>query len=375
TVTLWDAGEFIVAARTLGIPHPPGTPLFVLLGNAWGQVVALGEYAWRLNLMSATFSAAGAGCLFLVAHEVLREEAPVLRLGGAAAAAVLSAFTVTAWQNSNETEVYMVATFSIAAVAWLCLRWRAARGTPRAAHLLLLIVYLLALSIGNHLMALLVGPAVAAFLVHTLRTAPAADPGERRVEWSEAVTVMVLWVALVAAGLGHTTLLVLSGLALAAAVVYAAGARAALFPLVAVVVAAVGVSTYAFLYIRSGLDPVLDMADPETWQSLLSVIRREQFDPRQPWDHPLLRVNPDHRIRTPLIFLQQIVNYVQYFDWQWAAGIMRGVPAGLTPRIVFTVLFAGLGIVGLGTLRRRDRPAYTLLLVLWLITGIGLVVY
>ena len=370
-VTLWDAGEFIVAAKTLGIPHPPGTPLFVLLGHVWGQVLALGEYAWRLNLMSATFSAAGAGCLFLVAHEVLRHEGRTLRTGGAAAAALLAGFTFTAWQNSNETEVYMVATFTIAAVLWLCLRWRATRGTERAPHLLLLVVYLLALSIGNHLMALLVGPAVAVFLWHVLRTAPAADPVERRVEWAEAGTVAALWVLLLGAGLGKTSFLVVGGLAFVAAVAYAITARAQLFPVVALIVAALGVSTYAFLYIRSGLDPVLDMADPETWRSLVSVIRREQFDPRGPLENPVNRAD----LRTPLIFLQQLANYFQYFDWQWAASIMRDVPAGLTPRLFFTLLYGGLGVVGLDTLRQRDRSIGALLGMLWLITGLGLVVY
>ena len=66
TVTFWDAGEFIAASRILGIPHPPGTPLFVMLGHVWGTVVPIGEYAFRLNLMSAFFSSLAAGALFLV---------------------------------------------------------------------------------------------------------------------------------------------------------------------------------------------------------------------------------------------------------------------------------------------------------------------
>ena len=160
TVTLWDAGEFITASKVLGVPHPPGTPLFVLVGHVWADLVRIGQYAWRLNLMSACFSASGAGCLFLAAHRLLDGEDRILRVGGAAAAAILSAFAFTEWQNSNETEVYTFATFSIAAICWLCLRWRDVRGTPRAPHILLLIVYIAALSIGNHLLALLVGPAV-----------------------------------------------------------------------------------------------------------------------------------------------------------------------------------------------------------------------
>ena len=375
TVTLWDAGEFIVAAHTLGIPHPPGTPLFVLLGNVWGKVLALGEYAWRLNLMSATFSAAAAGCLFLVLHEVLRGEERVLRLGSAAAGALLAAFTFTAWQNSNETEVYMVATFSIAAIAWLCLRWRAARGTPRAPHLLLLVVYLLALSIGNHLMALLVGPAVVAFLWHALRTSPASTPVERQSEWSEAGAVATIWVVLVGTGLGSTRLIVVGGVLFALALVFAVKARAPVFPLVTVAVAAVGVSTYAFLYIRSGLDPALDMADPETWDRLLSVIRREQYPARGLFDDPRFLPGPENPGRSAALFVQQFANYLQYFDWQWAASIARWETAGLTGRLPITLLFAALGVQGLRFLRERDRSVFTLLFMLWLITGVGLVLY
>ena len=165
TVTFWDAGEFIAAARTLGIPHPPGTPLFVMIAHAWGLVVPLGEFAYRTNLLSALFSASAAGFLFLVVHQSTRGvveglpegSARALRLGGAAAAAFLGAFCFTNWQNSNETEVYTVATFTTAAMAWAAMLWRRRRHTERGHRFLLLIVYLAGISIGNHLLALLAG--------------------------------------------------------------------------------------------------------------------------------------------------------------------------------------------------------------------------
>ena len=59
TVTFWDAGEFIAATKILGIPHPPGTPLFVLMGHVWATLLPIGSWAYRTNLLSASFSAAG----------------------------------------------------------------------------------------------------------------------------------------------------------------------------------------------------------------------------------------------------------------------------------------------------------------------------
>ena len=369
TVTLWDAGEFITAAKVLGVPHPPGTPLFVLVGHVWAGVFAIGGYAWRLNFMSACFSAAGAGCLFLVAHRLLLGEGAWLRSGGAAAAAILSAFTFTGWQNSNETEVYTMATFSIAAICWLCLRWRDMRGTARAPHLLLLVVYIAALSIGNHLLALLVGPAVSLFIAHTLRASPAADPDERRIEWAEWGALNALWIVLIAVGLGSATLLYVGGALLAGAVVACVMAGSRAFPVIAIAIAAVGISTYAFLYIRSGLQPLLDEADPETWKNLLAVIRREQFGSRGLLDNPTFLPGDGNPGRTLVIFGQQFLNYFQYCSWQWG----RSLPFAGTVGVALG--FVTLGICGFEFARRRDVGFAYLLGTLWLITGVGLVIY
>jgi hypothetical protein len=315
--------------------------------------------------MSACFSAAGAGCLFLVAHRLLAGEDRILRVGGAAAAAMLSAFAFTEWQNSNETEVYTVATFSIAAICWLCLRWRDVRGTPRATHLLLLIVYIAALSIGNHLLALLVGPAVWLFIAYTLRALPAADADERRMEWAEWGTLTALWVVLVAVGLGSTTLIILGGGLLVTAVVACMLAGSRSFPIMTIAIAAVGISIYAFLYIRSGLHPVLNEAAPETWKNLVAVIRREQFGSRGIFDNPMLPGSP----RTLKIFGQQLLSFFQYCSWQWG----RSLPFILM--VIAALLFVSLGTIGFEFARRRDAGVAYLLGALWLVTGIGLVIY
>ena len=370
TVTFWDAGELIASTRILGIPHPPGTPLLVLIGHVWGTLLPIGEWAFRTNLMTAAFAAASAGMFFLVIHESLDRWAGALpRLMTAAAAAFAGAFTFTNWQNSTETEAYAVALFSIAVISWLALRWRAARGTERAPRLLLLILFVAGLAIGNHLLALLAGPAVVVFLAVTLRGDPAADPVLRRQEWAKAGVVAGTWALLIGSGLGSTTLTFV-GVALylvAAAFAFASGVGG--FALVALLVAAVGITPYAFLFVRSGQAPMINEAAPSTWEALLDVIRRAQYPVRTPLDDPTVMHGPDNPGRSLGIIGLQLLNYVQYYEWQWAKA------AGPAVRLACTVLFFSMGLRGLLVQRETDRGAWWLLFVLFLVTGFGLVAY
>ena len=377
TVTFWDAGEFIAAAKTLGIPHPPGTPLFVMIAHVWAMLFPIGEYAFRTNLLSALLSALGAGCFFLVAHESLRALIPtengetgrILRLGGGAAAALLGAFTFTNWQNSNETEVYAVATFTIASMSWLAHLWRRDRGTPRATRLLLLIVYLAGVSIGNHLLALLAGPGILAFMVATLREAPATDPARRRAEWGQVAVVAGIWALLIGTGLGSTALVLLGGLCFLAAASFAGLGGAGAFALLTLFIAAVGITPYLYLYIRSGQNPPINEAAPATFDALLAVIRRAQYPPRTPLDNPTVSHGPDNPGRTLAILGIQFADYIVYFTWQWAKALTEWL------QVVVTLVFVSLGFRGLLAQRRADRPAWWLLLGLFLVTGPGLVIY
>jgi len=374
SVTFWDAGEFIAAARVLGIPHPPGTPLFVMIAHVWGLLVPFGEYAARTNLLSALLSAAGAGCFFLVAHESLRSFEPRLRLAGAAAGALLGAFTFTNWQNSNETEVYAIATFTIAAMSWAAMLWRRRRGEPRAGRLLLLVVYLAGVSIGNHLLALLAGPAIVAFLVATLRTEPAADPRVRREEWGQVVVVAGLWALLIGTGLGSTALVAVGALCFAGAAAYAIRGGAGVFALASLLIAAVGVTPYLYLYLRSAQHPPINEAAPATFDALLAVIRRAQYPPRTPLDDPTLPSGAGNPGRSPALLLFQSLDYLVWFDWQWAKGL-RGMLGPVPARTLVTLVFVSLGLRGLVAQRRSDRAAWWLWFMLWLVTGLGLMLY
>ncbi len=381
-VTFWDAGELIAAARLLGIPHPPGTPLFVLIGHVWGMVLPLGDYAWRLNVLSALSGAAASGCWFLVAHDVVQRMSATddvaarerRALGAGFAAALLAAFSWTAWQNSTETEVYSVAMLLIALVAWLATRWRVAREDSRGSRLLLLALYLGAMSIGNHLLALLVGPALVAMLVSEAQHHPLADETDRRRERSRIVIVAAIWLLLIALGLGSTTLALAAGVAVLVALGFAFRSGQLRFAMTALLIVAVGVSTYLFLFLRARQAPWLNEADPSTWQALLGVIRRAQYPVRTPLDDPTFRHGIDNPGRTLSLLGFQFANYFQYLDWQWAKSIGPTVPASAW-RVAVTVLFAAIGVFGAVHHRRGDRSSFRFVAMLFLVTGLGLLLY
>ena len=75
TTAFWDASEYIATAHTLGIPHPPGNPFFIVLAKVWSLLLAPTGFsvAVRINLFAAATSAAATGFFYLVAHRVLYE--------------------------------------------------------------------------------------------------------------------------------------------------------------------------------------------------------------------------------------------------------------------------------------------------------------
>src|ERR1041384_5754290 len=103
TTAFWDTSEYIAAAKPLGIPHPPGNPLFVLLAHTFGLLPLAASYAVRINLFAAVTSALSAGLWFLVAERWLHSIVPdrALRLGAAAAGVLVGATSWTVWNQST----------------------------------------------------------------------------------------------------------------------------------------------------------------------------------------------------------------------------------------------------------------------------------
>ncbi len=110
TIYVGDSGELVAAAATLGIPHPSGYPLYVLLGKLWTLLLPLGSIAWRMSLFSAACAAGACGLFYLT----------VRRLGLSSLTGVFSslvlAFGPSFWSQANIQRVYALnALFLVAA--------------------------------------------------------------------------------------------------------------------------------------------------------------------------------------------------------------------------------------------------------------------
>ncbi len=163
TLVFWDVGEFIAAAFLLQVPHPPGSPFFLLLGRIASMLPLSGDIAVRVHLISGISSALTVMFLYLIAVRLIVSFRgnPVsvldkLSVYGASVIGALSlAFGTTFWFSATEAEVYGLSMLFVALIVWLIMRWYDRHQEPYNEKYLFLIAYLIGLSIGVHLLAVL----------------------------------------------------------------------------------------------------------------------------------------------------------------------------------------------------------------------------
>ena len=172
TVSFWDAGEYILTSSKLQVGHPPGAPLFQMLG-AFFSMFALepSQIGMMLNMMSAVVSAFTILFMFWTitlllkklvkeADEDLTKTKKTAILGSGLVGSLAFTFTDSFWFNAVETEVYAMATLIMAILVWLALRWEQDMDKPRGNRWLVLIAFVIGLSFGVHFMGLLTIPAI-----------------------------------------------------------------------------------------------------------------------------------------------------------------------------------------------------------------------
>ena len=220
TIFVGDSGELVAAAHTLGIPHPSGYPLYVLLGKIWTLLLPLGSVAFRMSLMSAFFGALACALLY-----------GLLRwLGCGRTAAVLGALLLgvspSFWSQANIQRVYTLNAVFVVAATWAMLCWLRERSDRTLAWTL----FLCLLGACNHLF----------------------------------MGVYGLWIAVFALAVERQRLL-------RPRTILRVGGTAVL-----------GLLPYLYLPLRSWSNPRLDWGNPETFQGVLGVIFRKGYWHR-PW--------------------------------------------------------------------------------------------
>jgi tetratricopeptide (TPR) repeat protein len=279
-----DSGELVTAVHLLGIPHPSGYPLYVLLGKLWTLVLPVGTVAFRMSLFSAAAAAATCGALYALGRSM--SLAPVAAAFSAGMLAVAPSF----WAEANVQRVYSLNALFVILVTASAWRW-CARGDIRV---LAGGAFLCGLGACNHTYMAVCGVALAVFAL-------IAEPSLLR-------------------------------------------RPLAVFGVAAAFVA--GLVPYLYLPLRSRADPRLDWGNPETLGSFLEVVFRHGFWERRwlerPADLPIIAADYARSLGTELGWIGAVI--AAWGCLAWVAGFMPSVTSMRRRRLF--VLFPLLAMVG-----------------------------
>jgi len=346
TVMFWDVGEFCAAGYLLQVPHPPGSPLFLLILRIASMIPTSADLAVRMHAVSAFASAISVMLTYLCAVKIIsffrgKPETwldKVVVYSSSAIGALALAFSFSFWFNAVEAEVYGTGMLFVSVVFWLMLRWYERADEPRNEKYLFLIAYVIGLSIGVHLGALLMLFGVIFIYFFRKTTIPGDDErvgkiagffalasqgvmiflGATEAAGWFSVALMVLMLFFLAYHITHTKLLLLLGFSLGIfIVVYSviiqgfpkmlggdtAGAFGKALPFLFIILAIFGVlssqksknkilhiasvsfllivigySTYSLVIIRANVPNMpMNENDPSDFSGLVRYISREQY--------------------------------------------------------------------------------------------------
>ena len=429
TVSFWDCGEFIACSHILGVPHPPGSPLYVLLGRVF-TLFPIDDVASRIVFMSALASALAVAFTYLSAVALARRALGGVSLQplgdardygatlGGAVAALCLAFSYTFWFNATEAEVYAYSLFFACGSLWLIIYWEGTQHGAQNDRWLYFIAYFFGLGGGLHLLCLLTIPSLvllAWFADRKLRrlvlmgvglgltglsylTLFASQTPSAQLMALLSALAAILFYGYIWSTHGHLrdTVRVLVAVGLAALVgrallesvqmlILAACGAALLYHLFRVdrrafalavgtgFLFALGYSTYTALFIRSGLDPAIDMNDPENWGAFLKFLNREQYGT----DSQLLGMLTGRASRTYQFWHQQMKYFFQQFPFPLLERnfTFRWATENAPHIIAISPIPILLGVFGFGWHLKADWRRFLAFFALLLIMGIGLSFY
>ena len=437
TVSFWDTGEFIATSHILGVPHPPGSPLFLLIGKLFSLFPISSDIAFRINIFSPIISAATISLLFLICNQFIERlnnyttDNSILKFGSSFVASLTFAFTHSHWFNAVETEVYALSGFMTALVVYLILLWSKNRHKKHHMIYLMMIVYLMGLATGIHLLNLLTIPFIALIIYFSIN--------KFSMKTFFVTTFLAFFVFLliqngIIKGLPqlvlqpgfYALLILICGLVYGAYLSIKNEKTVLAIISTSILLLMIGYSTYFTIFIRSSQNPAIDENNPETIEEAISYLNRDQYGavsflPRKFDDLPSKiavvgkpedknlefskKQNYDYatyKLSDQMTFLWSYqINkmYLRYFLWQFSgkgstddsvfvASAKTSIPGGLVSPFGASKKQDGVDwsqfglplalIVGLYGLyfhfRKNQYDAFSLL-VLFIMTGIAIVFY
>jgi len=310
TVSFWDCGEFITTAYKFEVGHPPGAPIFMIVGRMFTLFGGAENAAKLVNVLSALASAFTIMFLFwTITHLARKMLAQKREMSKGQAVGILAAgltgalaytFSDTFWFSAVEGEVYASSSLLTAVVFWAILKWEDVADEPFANRWLIFIAYVIGLSIGVHLLNLLAIPAIV--FVYYFRKFEVTRKG---IIWALIISVTMLGVIMYGIIPGvvtiaswfelmfvntfglpyHSGVLFYSALLIAAfiyGILYTHRKHKVVWNtiLLAVAVIIIGYSSFAIIMIRSSAQPPMDQNAPDNTFALLSYLNREQYGER-----------------------------------------------------------------------------------------------
>ncbi len=402
TVSFWDCGEFIACAYKLEVPHPPGAPLFLLLGKIFTLIPFSKDIAFRMNLMSVISSALTILFLYLIIVLFIEQfrgqtktfSDKLINYGGAFIGAMTFAFTDSQWFNAVETEVYSISTFLVAFVVWLILKWR--RDEYKNIHnerYILIIAYVMGIAISIHLLNLLTLPFIALiiyfkyskfkwrsflgisaitgglFLIIYLGIIKGAPKIARMINIDPAAVSFPLALLVIFIVIYLVYLLV--GQSLKNNIFAQKWIKLSLLGLILITI---GYSSYQIIFIRSLKNPNIDENNPETVEQCVSYLEREQYGKytasrQERWEESKYK----SQYSGPIDFFwnYQIKKmYIRYFNWQF----MGRKGNNVDPTQLWMIPFI-IGWIGMFYHFAKDKNNALSVLALFFMTGLAIVLY
>ena len=397
TLSFWDCGEVIATSRTLGIPHPPGAPFFLLIGHIFSMLPLFHDIGARINFVSTLESSATVMLTYLITVRLIiaaRGTDPALwnlpekisAYGGAAVGALALAFSESFWFNAVETGLWAASSFFTATVIWMILCWYEEDPAPGSERWLLAVMYMIGLSIGVHLLSLLALFSV--ILVYYFKKYEVTPQSVGLMLLSSLALFFLIYrviikelpVLMVATSWWGLLALVV----LVAAGIWYTHRKGMLLPnlaLLSVLLLVLGYTTYMLIFVRAHAGPPINENAPSTIASFFSYVNREQYGewplwPRMWSPEPIHRYFYDRYSGDLDYFLNYQLDhmYLRYLGWQFI-GRQHDMEGALVDWGVLWGLPFLAGIAGMASHFRRNWKMASAVAALFAMTGVVLVVY